>query len=189
MPQRSLPHRDRAAVRPLLPLPLVPARNRVGICYQRADRIEPRRGAVGTAGTRGHAVEQRPRADDRSLSATAGLRCGATTRLAGRHSASCESGRWTTPIYLPPDIHIFTSSKQPWVILPPDVPAAAEYHDRNAHWPPQSLERRRVLLAVLAANQNEAPALASGAPGDRPVAEPDGRNSMTNRAPTFWREI
>ena len=43
-------------------------------------------------------------------------------------------------------------------LLPPDVPAAAEYYDRNAHWPPQSLERPRVLLAVLAANQNEAPA-------------------------------
>jgi len=42
--------------------------------------------------------------------------------------------------------------------LPPDVPAAAEYYDRNAHWPPHSLERRRVLLASLAANQNEAPA-------------------------------
>ena len=52
---------------------------------------------------------------------------------------------------------VVTSSKQP-VILPPDVPAAAEYYDRNAHWPPHSLERRRVLLAALAANQNEAPA-------------------------------
>ena len=53
---------------------------------------------------------------------------------------------------------VVTSSKQPWVILPPDVPAADEYYDRNAHWPPQSLERRRVLLAALAASQNEAPA-------------------------------
>ena len=67
-------------------------------------------------------------------------------------------GTLDNPDHLPPDIHIFTSSKQPWVILPPDVPAAAEYYDRNAHWPPHSLERRRVLLAALAANQNEAPA-------------------------------
>jgi len=67
-------------------------------------------------------------------------------------------GTLDNPDVLPPDIHIFTSSKQPWVILPPDVPAAAEYYDRNAHWPPHSLERRRVLLASLAANQNEAPA-------------------------------
>ena len=67
-------------------------------------------------------------------------------------------GTLDNPDVLPPDIHIFTSSKPPWVILPPDVPAAAEYYDRNAHWPPHSLERRRVLLASLAANQNEAPA-------------------------------
>jgi len=36
-------------------------------------------------------------------------------------------GTLDNPDHLPPDIHIFTSSKQPWVILPPDVPAAAEY--------------------------------------------------------------
>ena len=29
---------------------------------------------------------------------------------------------------LPPDIHIFTSSKQPWVVLPPGTPAVAEYY-------------------------------------------------------------
>ena len=46
----------------------------------------------------------------------------------------------------PPDIHIFTSSKQRWVVLPPGVPAVAEYYDRNEHWPAESLARRRVLL-------------------------------------------
>ena len=52
-----------------------------------------------------------------------------------------EPDRW------PPDIHIFTASKQPWVILPPGTPAVAEYYDRNDYWPAASLERRRVLLA------------------------------------------
>lgn len=47
---------------------------------------------------------------------------------------------------LPPDIHIFTSSRQPWVTLPPNVPAVSEYYDRNLFWPPDSLERRRVLM-------------------------------------------
>ena len=46
----------------------------------------------------------------------------------------------------PPDIHIFTSSKQRWVVLPPGVPAVAEYYDRNEHWPAESLARRRVLM-------------------------------------------
>jgi hypothetical protein len=48
---------------------------------------------------------------------------------------------------LPPDIHIFTASKQPWVILPPGVPAVEEYYDRREHWPRESLERREALLA------------------------------------------
>jgi len=46
----------------------------------------------------------------------------------------------------PPDIHIFTSSKQRWVVLPPDVPAVAEYYNRNELWPAESLARRRALL-------------------------------------------
>ena len=48
---------------------------------------------------------------------------------------------------LPPDIHIFTASKQPWVVLPPGVPAVAEYYKSAEFWPKESLERRAVLLA------------------------------------------
>lgn len=51
---------------------------------------------------------------------------------------------------VPPDIHIHTSSKQPWVIPPADVPAMPEYYRRSAHWPKESLERREALLASLA---------------------------------------
>lgn len=53
------------------------------------------------------------------------------------------------PDRLPPDIHIFTASKQPWVVLPLGTPAVAEYYDRKIIWPAASLERRRVLLAGL----------------------------------------
>ena len=62
-------------------------------------------------------------------------------------------GTLDNPDLLPPDIHIFTSSKQPWVMLPSDVPAVAEYYDRGAHWPAESLERRRALLATVASAQ------------------------------------
>jgi hypothetical protein len=51
-------------------------------------------------------------------------------------------------LQLPPDIHIFTSTKQPWVMLPPGVPALPEYYDRNVYWPKDSLERRAALLAA-----------------------------------------
>ncbi len=56
-------------------------------------------------------------------------------------------GTLDEPDRLPPDIHIFTASKQPWVVLPPGTPAVPEYYDRAQYWPAASLERRRVLLA------------------------------------------
>jgi len=56
-------------------------------------------------------------------------------------------GTLDEPDRLPPDIHIFTSSKQPWVVLPPHMPAVGEYYERDKYWPKESLERRRNLLA------------------------------------------
>jgi hypothetical protein len=57
-------------------------------------------------------------------------------------------GTLDDPDRLPPDIHIFTSSKQPWVVLPPDARAVAEFYDIEREWPAESLERRRVLRAA-----------------------------------------
>ena len=54
-------------------------------------------------------------------------------------------GTLDDPDLLPPDIHIFTSSKQPWVQLPSDVPAVPEYYDREDFWPVESLERREAI--------------------------------------------
>jgi hypothetical protein len=56
-------------------------------------------------------------------------------------------GTLAQPDRLPPDIHIFTASKQPWVVLPPQTPAVPEYYKASAMWPPASLERRARLLA------------------------------------------
>jgi hypothetical protein len=56
-------------------------------------------------------------------------------------------GTLDEPASLPPDIHIYTASKQPWVQLPPDTPAETEFYKVSARWPPESLERRAVLLA------------------------------------------
>lgn len=47
---------------------------------------------------------------------------------------------------LPPDIHIFTASKQPWVVIPDDHPAVENYYDREAYWPQESLARRKSCL-------------------------------------------
>jgi hypothetical protein len=56
-------------------------------------------------------------------------------------------GTLDEPDRLPPDIHIFTASKQPWVLLPPGTPAVAEYYRASEHWPKESLERRAALIA------------------------------------------
>jgi hypothetical protein len=62
-------------------------------------------------------------------------------------------GTLDEPDRLPPDIHIFTSSKQPWVVLPSEMPAAEEYYDRADYWPKESLERRDALLRSAKARQ------------------------------------
>jgi hypothetical protein len=55
-------------------------------------------------------------------------------------------GTLDDPDRCPPDIHIFTGSKQPWVILPDGVPAVPEYYQRSRHWPAASLARRQAVL-------------------------------------------
>ncbi len=55
-------------------------------------------------------------------------------------------GTLEDPDQLPPDIHIFTMSKQPWVLLPPGVPAFEQYYDRERLWSAESLARRRKML-------------------------------------------
>lgn len=51
-------------------------------------------------------------------------------------------GTLDNPSTMPPDIHIFTSTKQPWVVLSPDTPAVAEYYASSKYWPQESLARR-----------------------------------------------
>ena len=48
-------------------------------------------------------------------------------------------GTLDDPDLLPPAIHIFCSSKQPWLALPPGAVAVPEYYDRQRYWPADSL--------------------------------------------------
>ncbi len=65
---------------------------------------------------------------------------------AGERMRFVRVGTLDDPDRCPPDIHIYTSTKQPWVVLPPGTPAVPEYYDRDRYWPAASLERRRALL-------------------------------------------
>lgn len=55
-------------------------------------------------------------------------------------------GTLENPDACPPEIHIFTESKQPWVVLPEGVPAMPQYYRRSEHWPAESLARREAAL-------------------------------------------
>lgn len=65
---------------------------------------------------------------------------------AGTRVAFVRVGTLDDPDRFPPDIHIFTASKQRWVVLPSGVPAVEEYYDRAQYWPGDSLERRMRLV-------------------------------------------
>jgi hypothetical protein len=56
-------------------------------------------------------------------------------------------GTLDDPDALPPDIHIFAMSKQPWVVLPVHALAVEEYYERDKVWPAESLARWRALRA------------------------------------------
>lgn len=65
---------------------------------------------------------------------------------AGPAIAFVRVGTLDDPDAFPPDIHIFTVSKQPWVVLPGGAPVMVEYYDREQHWPEASLARLHALL-------------------------------------------
>lgn len=62
-------------------------------------------------------------------------------------------GTLDEPDRLPPDIHIFTRSKQPWVAIPEGAKAVPEYYDREKCWPAESLERRKAMVPRIEAYQ------------------------------------
>ena len=55
-------------------------------------------------------------------------------------------GSLDEPDRVPPDIQIYTTSKQPWVVLQPGVPAVPEFYKASEMWPEESLERRAAVL-------------------------------------------
>jgi len=64
-------------------------------------------------------------------------------------------GALDDPLALPPDVHIYTRSKLPWVVLPGDSAGATTakralvfeaYYDSSKLWPTESLVRRQALF-------------------------------------------
>jgi hypothetical protein len=66
----------------------------------------------------------------------------------GEHLRFLRVGTLDDPALMPPDVHIFTGTKQPWYVIAPDTPAAEVFYDRNATWSEDSLNRLKKLPTV-----------------------------------------
>jgi hypothetical protein len=55
-------------------------------------------------------------------------------------------GTLDQPDHLPPEVHIYTASKQSWLALQDGAPVMAEYYRASELWPKDSLARRAALL-------------------------------------------
>lgn len=66
---------------------------------------------------------------------------------AGDAVAFVRVGTLDEPDRLPPDIHLFTASRQPWVALPAGTPAVPGFCDPRTVWPAESQARYRAMRA------------------------------------------
>jgi hypothetical protein len=108
-----------------------------------ADRVQLLEGEVAVIDTpslsgKGHRISRCPMCEIALWSNYAG---------AGDAIRFVRVGTLDEPENFPPDIHIYTASKQPWLTLPSRTPAEAEYYRASERWPAESLERRAALLA------------------------------------------
>jgi hypothetical protein len=55
------------------------------------------------------------------------------------------------PDALPPDVHIFTATRQPWFDIPEGAPAFPELYERDKVWRPSSLSRMALLAPAIEA--------------------------------------
>lgn len=117
---RAPPDDLRAAVRALLPLPRLAAPDR-----------QPQTGSG-----RPHTIHRCAACGTAMWSEYGGVRTLRFLRV----------GSLDDPAALPPDVHIHTRSRLPWVALPAGVPAFDACYESRTLWPGASLARRRAML-------------------------------------------
>jgi hypothetical protein len=59
----------------------------------------------------------------------------------GQHLRFLRVGTLDDPSLMPPDVHIFTESKQPWYVIGHDAPAVEVFYTQKKTWSQASLER------------------------------------------------
>jgi hypothetical protein len=63
------------------------------------------------------------------------------------NSRFVRAGTLDEPAAFSPDVHIFTSTKQPWVLIPENVPAFEAFYDLKSTWSDASRKRLRALMS------------------------------------------
>ena len=132
----------RAALRSLLPPPELPAADRERLRDQRADRGRSCRGRRGEPVPvdvpRGGGKTQR-------IFRCPTCQVAVFSRYTSARVLFVRGGTLDEPSSIEPDVHIYTRSKLPWVVLPEGIPAFRTYYDTEKLWPAASLERLRAL--------------------------------------------
>ena len=59
----------------------------------------------------------------------------------GERVVLLRAGTLDNPDLMPPDIHIYARSKQPWVTHAGDIPVVDEFYKRSDYWPQSSIDR------------------------------------------------
>lgn len=70
---------------------------------------------------------------------------------AGEAIAFVRVGTLDEPDAVPPDIQIYTESKQPWVALSHEIPAVKGYYKMSEYWPEESKARLKAAKEAFAA--------------------------------------
>ena len=97
---------------------------------------EPQLVPTPSSSGKGQTIARCPRCQVALWSHYAGLR----DRL-----AFVRVGTLDEPDLFPPDVHIFTESKQPWVVIPEGARSFARYYSSREVWSEASLARRQAL--------------------------------------------
>ncbi|MCB1582196.1 MAG: GFA family protein [Marinicella sp.] len=63
----------------------------------------------------------------------------------GENVSFIRVGTLDQPTQTPPDVHIFTESKQPWFQLPADTPSFGKYYSTRQVWSEESMLRLKKL--------------------------------------------
>ncbi len=70
----------------------------------------------------------------------------------GEQMSFVRVGTLDNPAALPPDVHIFTSTKQPWITLDDGAPVMAEYYKKADIWRPDAIKRFEELIKGIKAS-------------------------------------